>query len=64
MFDSPFAYCPQCAEMVLLDQTLRECAAEHGCGKDAGCPLARYFTGHDFSFEKAESAENSLKRAA
>lgn len=48
MFDSPFAPCPLCGEMVLLDQTQRECAAEHRCGQRE-CPLANYFTGHDFT---------------
>lgn len=47
MFDSPFTYCPKCGEMVLLDQTQRECAAEHRCG-DAECPLADSFSGIDF----------------
>ena len=47
MFDSPFAYCPLCGEMVLLDQTRRECAAEHGCG-ERECPLGGCFSGYDF----------------
>jgi hypothetical protein len=53
MFDSPFDHCPVCNQMVLLDQTQRECALEHGClSKDRcleHCPLARQFCGHDFS---------------
>ncbi len=51
MFDSPFQICPVCNEPVLLDQTLRECAGEHGCGDGQGCPLARCFSGHDFSVQ-------------
>ncbi len=47
MFDSPFAYCPKCNEMVLLDQTQRECKAEHRCG-DIDCPLLSFFTGYEF----------------
>jgi hypothetical protein len=47
MFDSPFTYCPRCGEMVLLDQTQRECAAEHRCG-DIECPLGEIFSGIDF----------------
>jgi hypothetical protein len=47
MFDSPFTFCAKCGEMVLLDQTRRECAAEHRCG-DIGCPLAAMFSGIDF----------------
>jgi len=47
MFDSPFAYCPKCNQMVLLDQTQRECKAEHACG-NIECPLLTYFSGLDF----------------
>jgi hypothetical protein len=47
MFDSPFTYCAKCGEMVLLDQTRRECAAEHRCG-DIACPLVALFSGIDF----------------
>jgi hypothetical protein len=47
MFDSPFAYCPKCDQMVLLDQMQRECKAEHGCG-DIECPLLACFCGIDF----------------
>lgn len=47
MFDSPFAYCPKCNQMVLLDQTERECKAEHACG-DIACPLFAYFSGYEF----------------
>jgi hypothetical protein len=48
MFDSPFERCPHCRQYVLLDQTQRQCAREHGCGEDTACPLARYFTGIEF----------------
>ena len=51
MFDSPFTCCPVCGEMVLLDQTQRECAAEHCCG-DGKCPLAEIFSGIDFEETK------------
>lgn len=47
MFDSPFDYCPHCGEVVLLDQTQRECAEEHRCGKFE-CPLMSSFSGFDF----------------
>ncbi len=56
MFDSPFDFCPKCGEMVLLDQTRRECAAEHRCG-DAECPLEGCFTGFDFR-SKPQGDEN------
>jgi hypothetical protein len=49
MFDSPFDRCPVCGEMVLLDQTRRECAREHSCSADTQCPLESYFSGIDFS---------------
>jgi hypothetical protein len=42
MFDSPIAYCPVAPGYVLLDQTRRECAREHGC-RGATCPLRRFF---------------------
>ncbi|HEX8989095.1 MAG TPA: hypothetical protein VF816_14145 [Rhodocyclaceae bacterium] len=48
MFDSPIAFCPKCKQMVLLDQTQRECKLEHECG-DIECPLLNYFSGYDFS---------------
>lgn len=49
MFDSPFDRCPRCGEMVLLDQTLKECAREHHCQDIENCPLGDEFCGHDFS---------------
>jgi len=48
MLDSPFERCPRCRQYVLLDQTRRQCAREHGCGEGEACPLARYFTGVEF----------------
>ena len=54
MFDSPIDYCPVCKEMVLLDQTRRECATEHHCRKSVACPLERCFSGYDFSGPKPE----------
>jgi hypothetical protein len=38
--------------MVLLDETQRECAREHGCHPETPCPLQKYFTGIDFSVEQ------------
>ena len=49
MFDSPIEACPVCGQMVVLDQTQRECAREHQCNTDVECPLRKYFTGLDFS---------------
>lgn len=48
MFDSPFEFCAACRDYVLLDQTPRQCAREHGCADPARCPLYRYFTGIEF----------------
>lgn len=45
MFDSPFDYCPLAKEMVLLDQTVEECAREHGCADSGKCPLYKQFMG-------------------
>lgn len=56
MFDSPFAYCPKCNQMVLLDQTQRECKGEHGCGK-CECPLRNCFSGFDFQKPREEGKE-------
>lgn len=56
MFDSPFDYCPHCGEMVLLDQTQRECAEEHRCG-NVECPLRNCFSGFDFRLAQAEKGK-------
>jgi hypothetical protein len=53
MFDSPVAPCPVCGEMVLLDETQRECAREHGCHPETPCPLQKYFTGIDFRVQQS-----------
>jgi hypothetical protein len=49
MFDSPFDHCPRCGEMVVLDQTHKECAQEHHCDTSIPCPLQKQFCGYDFS---------------
>jgi hypothetical protein len=61
MFDSPFELCSVCGEYVLLDQTQRQCAREHGCGGAFRCPLAKYFTGIDFG-AAAEATEHPSHR--
>lgn len=43
-FDSPVARCEAVREMVLLDETQRECAREHDCPPGRKCPLAGCFT--------------------
>jgi len=52
MFDSPFEFCTVCRSYVLLDQTQRQCAHEHGCANAAPCPLQRYFTGIEFGRDR------------
>lgn len=56
MFDSPIDRCPVCGQMVLLDQTRRECAREHGCDEALPCPLEKYFTGIDFSVDQPKES--------
>ena len=46
MFDSPFDYCAACGQYVLLDQTQKQCAREHGCAMS--CPIGQLFTGIEF----------------
>ena len=41
--DSPIGRCELVRELVLLDQTQAECAAEHGCAPSCVCPLAGCF---------------------
>ena len=57
MFDSPFAFCPHCGEMVLLDQTQRECGREHGCKNGMACPLADWFSGIDFRGDERDKGK-------
>jgi len=58
MFDSPFEYCKICRGYVLLDQTHRECAREHGCDKVSECPLRWLFTGIEFGAKKEKARTN------
>jgi hypothetical protein len=62
MFDSPFEFCPVCRAYVLLDQTQRQCAAEHGCAGSGKCGLARYFTGREFREAPPAPAPRRTKR--
>ena len=41
--DSPIGRCEAKKEMVLLDETQAECAAEHGCEPGCDCPLEGQF---------------------
>jgi hypothetical protein len=41
--DSPIGRCEAVREMVLLDETQRECAREHDCPPGRECPLEDCF---------------------
>jgi len=41
--DSPIGRCEAVHEMVLLDETQKECALEHGCPPGRECPLEDCF---------------------
>jgi len=62
--DSPIGRCEAIKEMVLLDETQRECAREHGCPPGRDCPLEGCFA--EVSGLTAEDAERlaALRRAA
>lgn len=60
MFDSPFTHCPRCNEMVILDQTVTECAREHQCRNTKTCPLREYFCGADFTHELDKESFNAV----
>ena len=62
MFDSPFDYCVRSGEVVLLDQTLTECAREHGCPDKVTCPLQTLFCGRDFSSARKVVSRAKAKR--
>jgi hypothetical protein len=69
MFDSPFEYCLVCKEYVLLDQTQRQCAREHGCDRIAKCPLQQFFAGMEFresrnASQKAEEVDSDGRISA
>lgn len=39
ILDSPIGRCEEIREMVLLDETQMQCAAEHACPPGTECPL-------------------------
>lgn len=53
--DSPIGRCEAVKEMVLLDETQRECAREHACPPGRKCPLEGCFAA--VSGLSAEDAE-------
>jgi hypothetical protein len=58
--DSPIGRCEKVREMVLLDETQRECAHEHGCPPGLDCPLEECFA--RVSGMSEDSAEKLAKR--
>jgi hypothetical protein len=42
MFNSPLHFCKVCKQYVELDQSVEQCAREHGCRSEA-CPYASLF---------------------
>lgn len=44
--DIPVSRCEVVGEMVLTDQTQRQCALEHHCPKGTKCPLEGCFAVH------------------
>jgi len=63
-FDSPVGRCEMVREMVLLDETQRECAREHGCPKNRKCPLKSYFAEQSGIGEASVLLESLNKRVA
>lgn len=62
MFDSPFDLCPRQREMVLLDQTVEECAREHGCEDSSRCPLGKCFVGTGDEARQLQKDRNGSER--
>lgn len=60
--DSPIGSCEEKEEIVLLDQTQEECAAEHGCEPGCDCPLKDHFA--EVSGLSDEQAEAIARRKA
>ena len=63
MFDSPIGRCEAVREMVLLDETQLECAAEHECPPERDCPLHGHFASvSGLSEEDAERLAKPVSR--
>ena len=54
--DSPISACNAVREMVLTDQTQRECAREHDCPPGRNCPLEGCFA------EISGQSEEAIRR--
>jgi hypothetical protein len=62
-FDSPIGRCELVREFVLLDETQRECAREHGCTPGQICPLRGYFTEFSGVSDPADLPRKRVRRA-
>ena len=62
--DSPISRCEAVREMVLTDQTQRQCAFEHGCPPERNCPLDGCFAEMSGITEAAVIAEVAAAEAA
>ncbi|HEY3431895.1 MAG TPA: hypothetical protein VGK09_05040 [Rhodocyclaceae bacterium] len=62
MFDSPFDLCPVHREMVLLDQTVEECARDHSCQDYSQCPLGKCFVGTGDEARQLQKERDDPKR--
>ncbi|MCK6386890.1 MAG: hypothetical protein L6Q65_04700 [Zoogloea sp.] len=62
--DSPISRCEAVREMVLTDQTQRQCALEHGCPPGRNCPLDGCFAEVSGITEAAVIAEVAAAEAA
>lgn len=61
ILDSPIGRCEAVREMVLLDETQAQCAAEHDCQPDRDCPLEGHFaTVSGLSEENAQAMAAQL----
>jgi len=61
-FDSPVGRCEVVGELVLLDETQRECAREHGCAPGQACPLRGYFAEFSGVGDPAELPRKRVRR--
>lgn len=57
-FDAPISRCEAAREMVLTDQTQKQCALEHRCPPGQVCPLGNCFA------NQSGLAESEMPRTA
>lgn len=61
--DSPIGRCEAVREMVLLDETQKECAHEHGCPDGFDCPLKGWFTEQSGVSDPANLPKQTMRRS-